>query len=337
MGARFPLTMTRAHASFALYASFAVALGLACSPAPLDAPPPSSGGTTGTGATGGSSGSGGVGNVGNVGNAPSGGTGNVAGTVGKGGTSGSAGTVASGGTASTAGTAGTVANGGTAGTGTAGTGTAGTGTAGTGTAGTGTAGTGTAGSGGSAGAPPVMCDAAWTVGNDGFVKAPIAGGGCWHGYAFAGADTASTAMPTSFAMCGAGCMLRFSGSVAASATFSGTAYLGFNVGQAANGTSGTVVPAGAGLTVNFTNTGGSPLRVQIQGPTGDTVATDRWCADLVGAAGPVTVPYTTFNTMCWDNSGTAYAKQPIKAIQLVIPGSDMEAVPFDVTLTSVTE
>jgi hypothetical protein len=325
----------RVHASFAFYAFAAVALGLACSPSPLPDPEVESSGSSGTGATGGTMASGGVGNVGNVGNAPSGGTGNVAGTVGQGGSSGSAGTVAAGGTAS--GAAGTATSGGTAGTGTAGTGTAGTGTAGTGTAGTGTAGTATAGSGGSAGAPPVACDAAWTVGNDGFVKAPVAGGGCWHGYAFAGADATSMAMPTSFAMCGAGCVLQFSGSVAASATFSGTAYLGFNVGQAANGTSGTVVPAGTGLTVNFTNTGGSPLRVQIQGPTGDTVATDRWCADLVGAAGPVTVPYTTFNTMCWDNSGTAYAKQPIKAIQLVIPGSDTAAVPFNVTLTSVTE
>jgi hypothetical protein len=184
----------------------------------------------------------------------------------------------------------------------------------------------------------VACDAAWTVGADGFVKAPVAGGGCWHGYAFAGADPTSTAMPTTFEACGAGCVLRFSGSVAPSATFSGTAYIGFNIGQAANGTSGTVVPAGTGLIVNFTNTGGSPLRVQMQGPTGDTVATDRWCADLVGATGPVTIPYTMFNTQCWvGGAGTAYAKQPIKAVQLVIPGADVDPVAFDVTITSVSE
>jgi hypothetical protein len=145
-------------------------------------------------------------------------------------------------------------------------------------------------------------------------------------------------MPTTFETCGAGCVLAFSGSVAMSATFSSTAYIGFNIGQAANGTNGTVVPAGTGLTVNYTNAGGSPLRVQMQGPTGDTVATDRWCADLVAAAGPVTIPYTSFNTECWAPVTTgAYAKQPIKAVQLVIPGSDMAAVPFDVTLVSVTE
>lgn len=332
--------MKRAHASFALYTSFAVAFGFACSPDPLTAPPPvGTGGTTGTGATGGSSGTGNVGNV--AGSSVVGGSTGVGGSVGKGGTgaggagASAGGAASSGGAAGTAGTAGTLA-GGTAGTGTAGTGTAGTGTAGTGTAGTGTAGT-SAGAAGSAGAPAVACDAAWTVGADGFVKAPVATG-CWHGYAFAGADATSTAMPTTFETCGAGCVLSFSGSVAMSATFSSTAYIGFNIGQAANGTSGTVVPAGTGLTVNFTNAGGSPLRVQMQGATGDTVATDRWCADLVGAAGPVTIPYTSFNTECWAPVTTgAYAKQPIKAIQLVIPGSDMAAVPFDVTLTSVTE
>jgi hypothetical protein len=50
----------------------------------------------------------------------------------------------------------------------------------------------------------------------------------------------------------------------------------------------------------------------------------------------MTVPYTTFNTACWDNSGTAYAKQPIEAVQLVAPG-DMAAAPLDMTLVSVKD
>jgi hypothetical protein len=44
-----------------------------------------------------------------------------------------------------------------------------------------------------------------------------------------------------------------------------------------------------------------------------------------------------FNTTCWEPaSGTAYAKQPIEAVQLVAPG-DMAAAPLDMTLVSVKE
>ena len=61
----------------------------------------------------------------------------------------------------------------------------------------------------------------------------------------------------------------------------------------------------------------------------------RWCATLT--ASPATIPYTMFNTTCWEPaSGTAYAKQPIEAVQLVAPG-DMAAAPLDMTLVSVKE
>ncbi len=329
--------MTRAHASFAFYTSLAIALGLACSPAPLDAPPASNGGSTGTGATAGTMASGGIGNV--SGMPPgTGGTGNVSGSVGQGGSSGTAGTTASGGTAS-AGAAGTVANGGTAGTGTAGTGTAGTttaGTAGTGTAGTGTAGTaGTAGTGGSAGAGTV-CDGPWNVNSSGFVRMQASGGACWSGYAFAGADElGSTAVPSTFATCPTTpCELCFAGTVIMDAAYSSTAFIGFNIGQpASGGTEGSVIPTGTGLTVTFSNGTGTPLRLQIA--NGDSAA-QRWCADITTS--PAQVPYTSFNTTCWDpTAGTAYAKTAIKAVQIIVPGDAAEDRPFDVCLNSVAE
>ena len=97
----------------------------------------------------------------------------------------------------------------------------------------------------------------------------------------------------------------------------------------------TVVPAGNGLTVTVTKTVDSPLRVQIQGPNGGTDANDRWCAPLIGSGG--FVPWSAFNTKCWDGSGTAYAKQPIVSVSLLVPGANVSAVPFAFCLTSLAE
>ena len=247
------------------------------------------------------------------------------------------GTVATGGTTakggSTAVTGGTVAMGGTTAKGgsTAVTG----GVAGAGVGGTVTT-AGATGTGG--GGAVVACDMPWAVGNDGFVKAKGAGTGCFHGYAFASASPAATskAMPTSFAMCGAGCMLCFSGTVGA--TVNDVALMGFNVSQSP-GASATAVatPTGTGLTVGFTKTGTFPLRVQIQAKA--ATAMTRWCYTIPDTAvSPVTIPYAMFNTECWvGGKGTAYAKEPIESMMLLIPGNATAETPFEACLTSVTE
>ena len=206
----------------------------------------------------------------------------------------------------------------------------------------GTAGVGVSGSagmpGGAGTGSTVACDAAFVAAADGFVRAPAAGGGCWHGYAFAGGDTGSmlTTMP-SFAMCAtapAPCTLRVAGTLGpATATnmYIGVVYLGFNINQAAGATAGTaIVPTGTGLTVTYTKVSGpATIRIQIQD------ATTRWCANLT--ASPATIPYTMFNTACWEpTSGVAYAKQPITQVQLVAPG-EATAVPIDMTLVSVKD
>ena len=170
---------------------------------------------------------------------------------------------------------------------------------------------------------------------DGFVRTPGLTG-CWHGYAYAGGDTGSTVMPTSFAMCGMGCMLKVTGTVGAATeanSYAGVAYLGFNVNQPAGSpTPGTLTPTGTSLQITYTKTAGpAVIRAQITSAGGAT----RWCATLT--ASPATIPYTMFNTTCWEPaSGTAYAKQPIEAVQLVAPG-DMAAAPLDMTLVSVKE
>ena len=90
-------------------------------------------------------------------------------------------------------------------------------------------------------------------------------------------------------------------------------------------------PAGTGLTIAFTSTTGSSRL----GASWLTDGTTNWCYSITGAS-PVTVPYASFNTKCYDASGRTYAKNPIHAIELPIAGA-ATAEPVNVTLTSVTE
>jgi hypothetical protein len=320
--------MQRSAIAFTGYVSLVVALMGACGPEPVDVPdpetPPGTGGSGGAGGSGGSGGSGGftggtggsfTGGTGGVGGAASGGKGGASGASGKGGVGGAAGST--GGALSGAGGA--------------------VGGAGGATSGAGGAAAGTAGSG-AAGGPAISCDTTFAVGADGFVRAPTAGGGCWHGYASAGKgdmDTTSVIMPTSFAACGAGCMLRLSGTLGAATEanmYSGVVFFGFNVNQAAGSAAKTTVtPTGTGLTATFTNTGASPI-VRVQISAGAT----RWCAN---ATSGTAIPYAMFNTKCWaptEDGAVAYAMQPIDTVQIVLPGGEADA-PFDITLVSIKD
>jgi hypothetical protein len=199
-----------------------------------------------------------------------------------------------------------------------------------------TSGGGASATGGSSGLT-VTCDAAWAVGNDGFVKAPGAGTTCWHGYAFTGkSGTGSTIAPDSYKSCGAGCMICGKGEVAASE--SAVAFFGFNANQVPGmATPGSVTPTGTGLTVSFTKTGTFPLRVQIQAVGGGTDATKRWCYTVTGAS-PVTIPYAMFNTECWEGgAGTAYAKQPLEAVLLLVPGNATDVTAYDACITGAKD
>ena len=64
--------------------------------------------------------------------------------------------------------------------------------------------------------------------------------------------------------------------------------------------------------------------------------TTRWCHNV--SSSPTTIPYSSFNTMCWDTppDGTGYAKQPINEFQFIVVGGSSSAS-YGVALTSVVE
>jgi cellulose 1,4-beta-cellobiosidase len=216
------------------------------------------------------------------------------------------------------------------------------------------AGTGAAAIGGTAGATagaPAQSGAAGTTptGAAGTTPAGAAGSGSllaggyatfgrFHGYGWTSAvGTGSTIKPADFSMATAGSSLCASGTVGAAADYSGVAMVGLNLNQAQGMSPPTasITPMGTGLIVSVSNPGSSALRVQIQGPNGGTDPMDRWCAPLTGTGGMI--PWSSFNTACWDGSGVAYASQPIVAALIVVPGGSVDPVNFDFCLNSLAE
>jgi hypothetical protein len=138
---------------------------------------------------------------------------------------------------------------------------------------------------------------------------------------------------------------RVAGSV--HGNYDSVALLGFNIAQPASSANCTykpvttgdppmpavTMPAGTtGIAVNFGKSIGSQFRIQIQGPNGANDANDRWCYNIPDAAGPSFAPFSSFNTKCWDGTGTAYnTSRPIAAVVFLVPGTTMSQ-PFDFTI-----
>ena len=126
-----------------------------------------------------------------------------------------------------------------------------------------------------------------------------------------------------------------SGTVGASPSYSAWANAGFTVNQA-SGTSGSTksLPfVGSSLTVSYSNKGGSTLELQLWD------GSNYWCAYLPPSAGPntVTIPFSKFNTACWDMSGTAFVSgTPIDMVQFLIPCSATTKTPFDYCFLGLT-
>jgi len=92
------------------------------------------------------------------------------------------------------------------------------------------------------------------------------------------------------------------------------------------------------VTVVFTNTSGSELRLQInQGSTYYCFDISPW---MIGdTTNSVTVNANQFLTSCWDGNGASWDGTGATGIQLVVPsdsGSINEATPFSACLNSVT-
>lgn len=302
------------------------------------------GGDTGSGGTS-AGGKGGKGNSGGSGATSA--TGGSGASTGKGGSNAQGGTDLVGGTSAGGGASGTQASGGDSSvggdtaTGLGGVGDAGmsnggeppTGDGGTGGSNGGTGGTNggtggsTGGSGGSAGSALVSCDSSFSVGNDGFVRM-LAHEACWHGYAFSGKSSASSLSPTTWSNCGPDCQLAVVGTLSGSSSAYG--YLGFYLNQAPGSASeDPVTPTGTGIKITHTYT--SVLKAYLELHVSGT---EVYCVEL--PASGTTVPYASFKTACWDQTGTTYAKQPLSAIEVSIEGNDSPA-DFDLHITSIAE
>jgi hypothetical protein len=165
-------------------------------------------------------------------------------------------------------------------------------------------------------------------------------GGVWNGYMWDSATgTGSTISPIDFTSHTPGTAFCVSGSVGPMADYSGVALLGYNINQAQGATAlGSWTPtsiSSGGVTVNVSNNGTSVLRVQIQGPNGATDATDRWCATMTIFNQTVTIPWSNFNTSCWDGLGTWYSGQPLEAVVILVPGDNLYSVPYSFCLNSI--
>jgi hypothetical protein len=73
-------------------------------------------------------------------------------------------------------------------------------------------------------------------------------------------------------------------------------------------------------------------------PESVEMADKTWCYEIpAGTASPLRISPGSFNTQCWAGGmGEQFTSHPIHAIQLVVPGNNTTAIPFDFCLTDVT-
>ena len=180
--------------------------------------------------------------------------------------------------------------------------------------------------------------------SDGDGDYQVLDGGYWisgpvHGYAWTSAvpEGESTISPADFADLEAGEDLCASGVVAPQDDYGGVGLLGMNVNQdeGEDTAIGTFVPSGDGIYVDITNPGLSTVRVQIQGPAGETDPDDRWCAGVSSVGGEL-IPWEDFNTECWvGGDGTQYNFEEITAIIMLVPGHNKNEVEYDLCVHDV--
>jgi hypothetical protein len=156
--------------------------------------------------------------------------------------------------------------------------------------------------------------------------------GDWHGFAWTATGGMGNIMPPNF---GTVTMPPLCASGELAAGNNNVAMVGININQAsaANSPLMTVVPGLDGINISINNKATNQLRLQIQGPNGATDANQRWCAPIFGAGG--FIPWTAFNTKCWDGTGTAYKKEPIVAVMILVPGAAAATVKFDFCLNNM--
>ncbi len=180
--------------------------------------------------------------------------------------------------------------------------------------------------------PPPAVAPGFVVSGGGYVTS-----GPWQGYAWTDTELpslGSAISPADFSAV-AQAPLCVSGTVGADPAYGSFAMLGVYLNMPPDGGAGSAlpwVPTGSGISYSGTNSGGSTLRLQLIGASG--APEDNWCALLAATSG--SIPWSSFNTRCWDGSGTAYdAHVPLKAVAIVVPGAP-SAIPFDFCLLGLS-
>ena len=297
-----------------------------------------SGGTTAKGGSGGNnsggSGSGGSGSGGNG----SGGSGS-GGSTAKGGASGSGGTGSGGSNSGGSGAGGS----GSGGNGAGGSGSGGNGAGGAASGGSGAGGASTGGTTGGSRPKGYFYTADWGV------KSVD-----WHGCAWTGKDSTvsgstTSVVPVDFMSTADGGPYEVSGTVYND--YNSVALMGFNLNESITGVdtqckndpasatkdgppTATIPSSATGIAVNWSAKVApvTSFRIQIQGVKGGSDATNRWCATITDASGPSFVPFSSFNTKCWDGTGTKYNNEPIDAVVFLVPGTVAKPAPYDFTI-----
>jgi hypothetical protein len=164
--------------------------------------------------------------------------------------------------------------------------------------------------------------------------------GTWQGFAWTGTDStsSSTIQPADYSASLGGGALCATGTVVGTTDYSAVAMVGINLNQP-NGdpapAPGAWTPPSGSLGIGYetSNFAGSPLRIQLQAPGGDTNANLRFCVESSGTG---TFAWSSFNTKCWDGSGSSYdGVTPLESIMVLVPGA-MTDTAFDFCVLSIT-
>jgi hypothetical protein len=167
--------------------------------------------------------------------------------------------------------------------------------------------------------------------------------GTLQGYAFTWVGSSSNSTTCITPSCGtAGCTPAFganalcaAGVVTADATNSSVVGVGFYLNQPIDGSTGGSVAAPPFVTLivtKGTSAGDLALRVQIVDAAGST-----YCVEAGQWSSGIAIPIGSFNSSCWDGTGTPLtAGTPITSINIVIPSDATTNRPFADCLAGVT-
>ena len=189
---------------------------------------------------------------------------------------------------------------------------------------------GTKATGGATGTGWTSPTGAMKIGTDGYVSM-AAGMYLLHGYVSSfegGSGTSNQLTYGTNNICA-------SGIVASNPNYISYAGIGINVNQnsasSTDPSTGSLAIDATNITVSFSNDYQSQLRLQL-----NDLAGNNWCYDITGYPSPVTIPLSSFNTRCWDNSGEPFKPgTAITSLSLVVPGDATSDRKFSFCLYSV--